>query len=413
MRLFWVVATCCAVACAEGNGPRNPATAGNVNSRYTVESVELTRVEVARLSQPLRERIAALIGARFDQQVIDDLGQRIRHELRQFLVSMRLGRGSRPEMVRVIFELTRKREEVELTIPRLTYHSRQNFSFGLDTGFRAGGNTFRFGAATDNDTLVERFSGIRGGFESRPLAGDRVRLGVAAASYRSQWWPEAAASLGAGAYRSRIVFEPGATIVLAQPLTLQLGVGLERLEFQLPGLRDELASAATMTLRFERRWQLTTGSQHLLEATYGLRSGTRALSSDFLYTRHRARAQYRFRRGRGEISATAEAGILNGRAPLFERFVAGNSFSLRGWSKYELSPLGGDRLVTASVDFRFRRLRLIYDTGSVWQDGSKVRVRHSAAVGVATRGPTSLCAMVAFPIREGPVSPMFITGINF
>jgi outer membrane protein assembly factor BamA len=104
---------------------------------------------------------------------------------------------------------------------------------------------------------------------------------------------------------------------------------------------------------------------------------------------------------------------VNGQAPLFERFALGNSRTLRGWNKYDVDPLGGERMAHGSVDYRFRWFRVIYDTGSAWRRGGPVRVRHSLALGLTHKGASGFSAMVAFPIREGSIDPIFITGINF
>ena len=45
--------------------------------------------------------------------------------------------------------------------------------------------------------------------------------------------------------------------------------------------------------------------------------------------------------------------MINGRAPLDDRFVLGNTYYLRGWNKYEIDPLGGNRVVSNSVEYRY------------------------------------------------------------
>ena len=47
----------------------------------------------------------------------------------------------------------------------------------------------------------------------------------------------------------------------------------------------------------------------------------------------------------------------------------GNSSTLRGWNKYDLDPLGGNRLVYGSVTYGYHIMRVFYDTGSVWDQG--------------------------------------------
>ena len=73
------------------------------------------------------------------------------------------------------------------------------------------------------------------------------------------------------------------------------------------------------------------------EAGYDLRAATRSLGSDFAYARHSARAQYSVRVHKEYISASFTAGLMNGRAPLFDRFILGNANTLRGYNKYDVA----------------------------------------------------------------------------
>jgi hypothetical protein len=62
-------------------------------------------------------------------------------------------------------------------------------------------------------------------------------------------------------------------------------------------------------------------------------------------------------------------------------------------------------------------MRVFYDTGSVWDQGKPLDVKHSAGIGVSSglgifkKGAILLA--VAFPIRPGRVDPVFIAGMNF
>ena len=42
---------------------------------------------------------------------------------------------------------------------------------------------------------------------------------------------------------------------------------------------------------------------------------------------------------------------MNGRAPLFERFTLGDSRTLRGWSKFDVAPVGGSRVAHGSLEY--------------------------------------------------------------
>jgi outer membrane protein assembly factor BamA len=109
------------------------------------------------------------------------------------------------------------------------------------------------------------------------------------------------------------------------------------------------------------------------------------------------------------LIASAMAGWINGRAPLFERFVLGNSRTLRGWSKWDVAPLGSDQMVHASIDYSYREFRVVYDAGSSRAFGGDRKLRQSIAVGYG-RG---FGFLIAFPLREGRMEPIFMLGMNF
>jgi len=134
------------------------------------------------------------------------------------------------------------------------------------------------------------------------------------------------------------------------------------------------------------------------------------LGSDFAYARHRWELRYMLTHGKSVVIDDLTSGMITGRAPLFERFVLGNSSTLRGWNKYELDPLGGNRMVHNTVEYRYGVFQLFYDSGAIWDDGEAAVVRHSAGVGLR-QGNFSLA--VAFPIREGHIDPIFMVGMNY
>ena len=108
-----------------------------------------------------------------------------------------------------------------------------------------------------------------------------------------------------------------------------------------------------------------------------------------------------------------QAGLLSGRAPLLERFTLGNSRTLRGWNRFDVDPLGGERMAHGSLEYRYRHLRIVYDTGTVWRKGGAAVLRHSAAIGLASSKTGGFSALIAFPIHGGAITPIFVTGINF
>jgi outer membrane protein assembly factor BamA len=103
-------------------------------------------------------------------------------------------------------------------------------------------------------------------------------------------------------------------------------------------------------------------------------------------------------------------GGISGRAPLSDRFVAGNSYYLRGWNKFEIDPIGGNRLAHNTVDYRYGPLQVFYDAGAVWDSGQPATLRH--AVGIGVRESVFTLA-VAFPVRSGRVEPVFMMGMIY
>jgi outer membrane protein assembly factor BamA len=98
---------------------------------------------------------------------------------------------------------------------------------------------------------------------------------------------------------------------------------------------------------------------------------------------------------------------------LFERFVLGNTTTLRGYNKYDIAPLGGNRMAHGSLDYRHSWARVVYDVGTIYNRGQNAKVRHSIAGGFTSGGLTAFSLLVAFPLHQGRMEPIFIVGMNF
>ncbi|MCS7024529.1 MAG: outer membrane protein assembly factor [Bryobacteraceae bacterium] len=406
----------------------------NVNSRYMVEAVELPVPYQQRLSDALRAELKAMVGRQFNPQQSDRLLRRLREELEGYRITQRVVRGSKPDSIRIVYEVERTRRRSDVVLPRLAYHSKQNFTFGGDVKLASESFDLQAGILTDHNDRVERYSGLRASLFRR-LVDDRLRLGFVAESWRSQWNPAVEESLRRlsagdgdrrqgeesvpGIYRKRQAFSPGLEVVIGA-VTLAAGISLQRFQTQFPAARYETAHTLNSSLRLEQRWQLPGFGTQALNAGYHLRAATSFLGSDFTYTRHALEASYQLERGRETITAAFTAGFLNGRAPLFERFVLGNLNTLRGWNKFDIAPLGGSRIAHGSLDYRKGWFRMVYDVGalqgpaSVSVDGEPGKVRHSLAAGLTT-GPKreAFSVLLAFPIRDGRIEPIWIIGMNF
>ena len=401
----------------------------NVNSRYTVERIDFANQQHYPLSTSLLDEMHHLVGARLNEDALKNLVRRIRTELGAYDVTFRLDRGQDPDSVAVLLEVKRGKKNVDLfSIPQFVYNTRQGWSGTLDASSTVGFHSFRADVVSDGDTMVERVMGVRARYDRLKVGTDRIHLGFGIEAYHEQYneatllaLPGGTASLpsslGAGPYSSRWNLEPSAAFLLAQPLTLTVGASFERLQPEFTAARPVSANAVINTLRYHQRWDGAGSTKQELDAGYSLRAATRLLGTDLGYTRHLANARYRYGHEHQTVEVAVVAGAIYGRAPLFERFVLGDSTMLRGWNKYDIDPLGGNRIAYGSVTYGYHIMRVFYDTGSVWDQGSKPELKQSAGIGVSgglgifQRGAFLLA--VAFPLRQGRVDPVLIAGMNF
>jgi surface antigen Omp85-like protein len=394
----------------------------NVNTRYTVESVELAGDNPPGISTGLRGELTRLVGAKLNPAALDDLATRIRQELHVRAVTHRLLRGQTPEHVRVVFVVRGTPAKFEASVPKLVYRSDGGVSGLVEGTATVGSHAFTFGGVSDGDDLAERYSGIVARYEDKRLGSDRVRFRLDFESYREQWNPSTVDALDqpgaesdtSGIYRTRQNIEPLVTFVLARSgsgmVNLTVGTSFERFQTQLPAARTESANAMVTTLRYHRRVEGSGANQQEWDAGYSLRAATNLLGSDFAYARHQGDAHYAYSWGRSQILDDLTAGAITGQAPLFERFILGNSTMLRGWNRFELDPLGGNRVVANTLEYRYRLFDVFYDSGAIWDQGQTAILRHSVGVGVRRNG---MYAALAFPIKEGHIEPVFMVGMNY
>jgi len=389
----------------------------NVNERYTVENVEVSGIDLAGLSRNLRQEIHSLIGQKFSQQKLDEVSRLINKALPGRSVSVRIVRGQLPEHIRIVIEIRSHEQRLDLAAPVGLYASSSGWTGEVDATVQSHANFVTVGLLSDGDTLAERATGLRLRYENRQVADGRLRLTLGFEDLHESWNPATvgqavgqASGLSADMlYRARRNVEPVATIALARSLKLSLGLSFEQLQPQLTAAHSEASNAVITTLRYDRLLEGTGSSQQRVEAGYSLRAATNFLASDFDYTRHTLDFRYTLWRGAHRISTYFTAGVIHGAAPLFERFVLGSSTTLRGWNKYDLCPLGANRVVHNSVEYRYRFVEAFYDAGAIWNAGERAPVHHSVGGGVRLG---DLALLVAFPMRNGRPEPTFIAGLN-
>lgn len=421
MRAFLLCLLLGTAASAADQNFLREASETNVNQRYLIESVSLggialDQMDGSKIPPGLRARLKSLIGQNCDMAALQDVAAEIRHDLHFQTVSQRLLRGSSPEYVRVDFDTAGRDLSFDVSVPRLLYSSQEQLSGEVDANIGFEENKLTVGLVSDGDDLVERYTGIAAHFESAGLGTDRLHAEVTFEDYRDAWnaATRAAAPLDAiDLYRARWNVAPQLTFVAAGPVVLSAGLSFQQMEPESAALATQAANAATFDARYGRKIE-GDRIQHRIEGRYSLRAATRALGSTYSYARHMISFKYEARSGRQVAGDELTAGAIVGQAPLFDRFVLGNSLTLQGWNRFQFDPLGGTRMVNNEVSYGYRigpaTVEGFYDTGTIWQGGGPLVLRHSVGVGYK-QGIFVLAT--ALPIRNGRIEPVFIAGMNY
>ena len=405
------------------------AADSNVNQRYIVESVSVggVQVESAKLPSTLRKHLTALVGARCDMAAIEDLAAEMRKELHLRAVSQRLAKGSLPDRIRVNFDVVKRDLAFDISVPKFLYHSKQGFSGEVEASTRTGPNTFTLAGISNGDDLTERFTGVAAHYRNSRVLTDKVHFGIGFEDFREQWTDAtrtaAENSNGFDLYRSRRNIAPELTFAPAKSVTVSAGVSLEQMQMENPLLGVRSANAVTADVHFGRKLE-GDSIQQAIDAKYSLRAGTRGLGSDYSYSRHLVSLRYEIKSGRQIASDEFVGGAIAGDAPSFERFVLGSSSTLRGWDRYAINPLGGNRAVHNTITYGYqfgdRTAEVFYDMGSLWNTGRTAPVQSASgqsgglrhSLGLGYRQGIFVLTM-AFPVVEGRITPVFMAGMNY
>jgi len=81
----------------------------------------------------------------------------------------------------------------------------------------------------------------------------------------------------------------------------------------------------------------------------------------------------------------------------------------RGWDKFDISPVGGNRMAYSSIEYRYTGLALFLDVGSVWDANTERKVRVSTGFGFHA-GPAFF--VVGFPLNTDNVRAVFTMGLR-
>jgi hypothetical protein len=394
----------------------------NVNARYTVETVivsgkgwtaNLQSETTTKISLGLVHQLTAIIGQKLNPSSLDTLAQNLKRELSAREVTHRIVRGGSPEQVRVEFEVRPARASLGMNVNQFVYDSKQGFSGSGEAAVTTGPHVFALGLVSNGDWLPERFSGVVARYEDKSVGTDRLSFKFEAETFHTQWNQSTLAAMAANPwdvpalYRSRQAFQPTATIVILKPLTLTLGARVERFTDEGPAAEVVAANAAITDLHYHQSME-GIGYQQEFDADLSLHTASRALNSDYIYSVRSTGVRYQFRHGKHRVTDNAWGGYITGQAPLSDRFVLGNTEYLRGWNKYEIDPLGGNRALHNSVEYHYGPFQAFYDAGAIWDASQPIVLRHSVGIGLRE---SVFSLAVAIPVREGHVEPIFMMGI--
>jgi hypothetical protein len=388
----------------------------NINSKYQVESVSLSGIADNKVSKSLRDDMEKLVGEKYNQDAAKELAKRLRKELKDYAVFVRVRRGDKPEHVKVVFEFEQNRSRrFEFPLPPVVYHSKEGLSGAIEIPIGIGRSIFTFGLVDSADELLERNAGYRLRYEHTKVGTNLVQLRLDFNSYHQMFNNATQAALAnapevPGIYRWRQDFSPSVSVIPHRDLKLSVGASFQRFQIQYPAVHTMTAYAGIADLQYRHRAESQNRIRQNFQAGYSLRSATRSLDSDFVYTRHFVTADYAISKRRNSFGAHFQGGIITGIAPLFERFSLGNSFTLRGWNKFDVAPLGGARVAHGTLEYRFRPFEVFYDVGAVWDKGQNVQVKHGLGFGWAHQD--GFFASLAFPVRLHNVVPMFMMGFR-
>jgi outer membrane protein assembly factor BamA len=412
----------------------------DANARYTVESVQIEGIPRSKVSDPLYADMQTMVGKSFDSIETQKLVFRLQFELRidgedVYAVSKKIRRGTMPDRVQIQFHVEKPANSYGFSFNNPGYHSKQGFSVhNVETGYqRRDLGRIAFHVRNDANELLERQAGIGFSYSNRI---DHLKFKIDYSSLRAQWTPETQLASSQnptipGIYRLRDTLAPSAEFNVSKNLKIGGGVSFSELQLQDPVPHFQKANTVDGSFSYARN----LGDSHQINGSYSIETAARSIGSDFVYTRHWWTGEYSFDPSAGQKTVSAGffgvqpanqfklsvlGGRITGNAPLFERFSLGNIQTLKGWNKFDISPLGGSRAVQFEASYRHTWLSFFYDTGTVWDQGQAITFRHS--VGVTTTlafANLKICRTLGFlnpicwpitvgvPVRRSNVEPIF------
>jgi hypothetical protein len=355
-----------------------------VKDTDVVESAQVTGVTRSAYSDALETEIQLMVGKRVDHLEADHLKEKLDAELKhRYEIKENIRKGTRPDTVTVVYEAKFIPWIPERSLPEVgAYHPQQGISAFVDGTIFKG---ITLGMGTDGDSLIERYKGYTTGYEARmlgtPHLGAKVRFETFGMLWKSQTLDNLLLSPAVpGAYRTRQAIEPSIAFAFNRSLYATVGANFTELEMMLPTEHWESAHEATASLVYKSPTLKRGSGTHEFTGEYEIRTGTRTLDSDFVYTRHFWDGGYTGKFGRNKITFSYFGGRVTGSPPLFERFSLGNTQTLRGWNKYDIDPIGGNRVFHLSTEWSYKYFGVFMDNGSIWNSGEDATNRSSFGV---------------------------------
>ena len=401
-----------------GDQDRDP----DINNKYVVDDVRLHGVPPREVTPELRKELDSLSGKPLDSDAAERVGNQLRAAFPGYDVDRRTGRSDQKGHINVIYLLTRPEWARFMRFEPLSantlFHSDQGWGAVLPLAVVVNDvRVLPIATFSNADDLIEEYSGFALRVESRRLGTERLGMSFEWSTNDPDWRNPTLAALALrpdipGPYSGRRSVTPLLKFAFTPAVTVIGGVGITELD-PVPddsGLSSQMANVAIASLRYKQQWPHSAGPDHEAGAAFTVRAGRTSLQSDFTYESYLAEVDYLYRWRKHSVLVSAMAGGISGTAPLFERFTLGDSKTLRGWDKYEISPVGGNRMFSTSLEYRLHDVMLFLDAGSVWDTGSEKRVRFSTGLGY-TPGP--LFITVGFPLNTDDSRAVFSMGLRF
>lgn len=392
----------------------------DINARYIVDEVEIRGIDEARLERTLRDDLHALVGKPLDSEEAERLVTRLKDALPDYTVLRRTVRGAQPGRLKLVYYVIRPESARWLRFEPIDanalFHSDQGWGANLVLGI--GGEDFRVTPIIpiDNgDDLIEEYSGFGLRLESRKVGTERLGVFFEWSTYDQDWRAETLAAMAfrpdlPALYRNRMSVTPLVKFAFTPQLSVGGGVAITELDSLIEPGPSRMANTGIGFVRFHDEWQTDSGPRQRLDASFTARAGTTALQSDLVYQRYLFRADYAIGSPRQQLIVSGMGGTIDGDAPMFERFALGDSRTLRGWNKWAITPVGGARMFSTTLEYRYRIVSMFFDSGSVWDTPADKHLRFSTGVGF---NPGPVFFTLGFPLNTDEFRAVFTMGLRF